>query len=301
MIAGLAADLGLKILDQIGGVALSNLIEKIRNRPTFSRDSSQYFSNLKLNLENELKRSEDQLQTIVSTAMNNNNMEYYDKLERLRSRIAIVRYDVEKTGSNKYLEITPDATILRAITILNLSLVFEISVLQSLMNNTIEKVEDGEDIQFDYKRMRSSVSVIEEIKAHLDKAAITPEASEKAVMDLQQKKHVFSEIFGEFTEESVKRAEIMLASVVLSKPDSFTKVEYIQHLAFQIKHYIENLNLKSSDLDDLKDGLERENAKAKISDDDMEKAVRIIISSDKRFVLRTEDKNMSLEFAAITK
>lgn len=298
--AGIAGEVGLKVLDQVGGVVFSSLVEKLRGRPRFSRDSSQYFSMQKVQLENELKQCEDTLQSIISVAMNNNTMDYVDKLERVRGRISNIRYDIEKTGANKYLEINPDADALRALTILNLSLQFEVAVLQSSMRRTIDKIEDDEDIKEDYRRIRDGLNSIEEIKGHLDRAYISPQASENAVRQLQQRKHVFSEIFGEFTEEAVNRAELILANVILSRPNHFNKVEYIQHLSYTSSQYIAKLNIKTIDLAELKEKIEDENGQAEFSDDDMEKAARLLIANDKRFILRTEGKKISLEFAAKT-
>ncbi len=298
MSAGIAGDVGLKVLEQVGGVVFSSLVERLRGRPRFSRDSAQYFSDQKVQLENQLKLSEDNLQSIISVAMNNNNMEHIDKIERIRARISNVRYDIEKTGANKYLEINPDADALRTLTILNLSLQFEIAVLQSSMRKTIDNVEDGEDIREDYRKIRDGVNSIEEIKGYLDRAYISPQASENAVRQLQQRKHVFSEVFGEFTEEAVNRADLILANVILARPDHFNKVEYIQHLSFMSSYYIEKLNLKEIDLEELKTAIEDENGQAKFSDDDMEKAARILIANDKRFILKTEGNKMSLAFSA---
>ncbi len=297
MLAGFAIDTTINILEKIGNIAASKLIDQLLNWPKNKKDAETFYNNIKKSTISDLIEFEENINRSLKYLLKNKNMQLHDELAEIRNEISKIKDKVNKSGNDTYNNVIKEFDIYKTLSIIYTTIQYDCMILVKEVQELYEKILYDKDPLTHLKDLRKGIISLNNTW-NLRTNAISDPASSKAIyQELKENRKKFIEMIENVTTKSKSEMEEILSGVVLNKPKFFGKKRYKLELREFIWKFINKYNITSIGLDELEFSIKEKNPSLNFDFNLLEEIITDFIGDKKAFSLREEANKKIVEFA----
>lgn len=296
MLAGFAINSTIDILEKVGNIAASKLIDQLLNWPKNQKDAEKFYINLKKSTLIDLTNFEENINKTLIFFMKNRNMSAHDELADIRNEINKVKDKINKSGSDTYSNVIKEIDIFKTLSIIYTTIQYDCMILVNEAQQLNDKVLYDKDYSVHLKDLRKGMTNLNNTW-NLRISALSDPASSKAIYnELKSNRKKFVEMIENVTSKNKNEMEEIFSGVVLSKPKFFGKNRYKKELEDFIWKFVSKFNITSIGLDELEFQIKDKNPLLNFDFNLLEEIVSGFIENKKAFSLSEQGNKKIIEF-----
>ncbi len=284
------------LLDKVGGKALEVLLDRLSNWPNNPKEAQNYYDSVRQATKEEISNAESVIKQNLKLLMERKRMKEYKALNDAHNLVRSLRQDIEKTVVTNFTTQTQEYETIRSLSAIYLTLQYEVYIIKHLVNRMTRDIYNDESI------MDSIIDLIDQAK-HLqttislrNQANADPTMAKMIYKNLKDHTKMWSKLLEESANISKNSMSEMLAGAILSKPKLFNKKDYIEKLSEYTWQYSNRNNIDKIGVPELMNNMRERMPNVEFNDEDMEKAIQLLIEKNKAYSLNIENNIKVVEF-----
>ncbi len=284
------------MLEKVGGKAIEELMHQLSKWPDNRTEALGYYDNIRQNTIEAISNTEFAIKQNMKLLMDKKKFKEFKILTDTHNILRSVRQDIDKTLLTNFSTKEQEYAIVRSITTVYLSLQYEVFVIKNLSNNITMLIFNDENIMNNLIDLVGQAKHLQTTVSLKNQALSNPTLANVIFKQLKEETKIWEQLLEESAKYSRYSMNQVLNNAILSRPRLFNRKEYIEKLSDYIWIYSNKNEIDRIEVPELINKIRGKMPNVEFKDDDVEKAIKLMIKKNRAYSLKIINNIKVVEF-----